>query len=160
MRTSPRPGGVPDQLETDAVAAAVADMLWTLDGQAWPALVIGGSCGSTDCTLEVSGTPAGAAVPDLYVFSVAPESASVQLVDASLRGLSGDLGQQLDAMARTVAPSELQGMLLVSARWLPPPDEGTFVLAYRTGGEEGSCGLDVTLDAAVGVIVDKASRDC
>ena len=51
-------------------------------------------------------------------------------------------------------------MLLANACWLPPPDDGRFVLAYRSGGEEGSCGLDVTLDVAAGVVVEQAPVGC
>ncbi|HEX7197446.1 MAG TPA: hypothetical protein VF364_11515, partial [Candidatus Limnocylindria bacterium] len=35
MRDSRRPGGVPDEMQTDAIAAAVADAIWTIDGEPW-----------------------------------------------------------------------------------------------------------------------------
>lgn len=160
MRASRRPGGVPDQLETEAIAGAVAERLWTLDGQPWPEVVVGGSCGPAQCTLEVAGTPPGALGEDLYVFSVDLASGSVELVDASLRGLPAGLALQLDEVARGIASNELLYMELASVRWLPPPDEGSFILAYRTGGEEGSCGLDANLDATTGIIWDLARRNC
>ncbi len=47
---------------------------------------------------------------------------------------------------------QLDDLILASVRWLPPPRSGTFVVAYRTGNEEGSCGADVTVDAAAGTV--------
>jgi hypothetical protein len=51
-------------------------------------------------------------------------------------------------------------MLLTSLKWLPPPSDGTFVASYRSGGEEGSCGVDLTLDAARAVVVSAQSPGC
>jgi hypothetical protein len=45
-------------------------------------------------------------------------------------------------------------MALVGARWLPPPEAGQYWLSYRSGGEEGSPGLDVLLDAVHGVVIE------
>ena len=138
---------MPDELETDAITAAVAEQFWTYDGTVWPELVMGGSCGPATCTLEAAGTPPAALGEDLYVFTVTPGDARVELAEATLRGLPADLLPALDAAAQETGAAQLEGMSLLSARWLPPPDEGRFVLAYRSGGEEGSCSLDVTLDA-------------
>ena len=67
----------------------------------------------------------------------------------------------MDELARSLLPAAtLDGLLLTSARWLPPPDGGQFVLAYRGDGEEGSCGLDLTLDAVTPGIVGDVSQTC
>ena len=58
-------------------------------------------------------------------------------------------------MARAAAGDELGDLAFVSARWLPPPDQGRFWLAYRTGGEEGAPGLDLLLDTTTGAIVER-----
>ena len=72
MRDSTRPGGVPDELETNAVADAVAAQIWTWDGQPWEALSVGGACGPAECDLDVAGSTDGMAGADLYTFTVDP----------------------------------------------------------------------------------------
>jgi hypothetical protein len=161
MRSSPRPGGVPDQLETEAIAAAIAERIWTLSGAPWPAIVAGGSCGPDACTLEVAGTPTGAPGEDLYVFSVMPDTETVELESAELRGLPASLLPELEALAMGAMPQDaLAGLRLASARWLPPPDEGQFVLSFRSGGEEFSCGIDLVLDARRAVVADQRTVNC
>lgn len=161
MRSSPRPGGVPDQLETETVASAVAERIWTVSGDPWPQVVAGGSCGPERCTLEVAGTPPGALGEDLYVFSVVPAMETVELESAELRGLPASLVPELEALAISAMPQDaLAGLRLVSARWLPPPDDGHFVLSFRSGGEEFSCGVDLTLDARRIVVTEQRTVDC
>jgi hypothetical protein len=160
MRESRRPGGVPPQLQTNEIAGAVAEQVWTFDGEPWSDLVIGGSCGPETCTLEVAGQPEGAVGEDLYVFSVIPSTATVDLVSADLLGVPEDLFSDLDATARAGVDEPLEGLSLLSARWLPPPDAGQYALAYRPGGEEGSCGLDVVLDAGSGTVVSDDEVNC
>jgi hypothetical protein len=158
MRASQRPGGVPDQLETDAIAAAVAERVWTFDGTPWPAMSIGGSCGPSTCTLEVGGTPAGGLGEDLYVMEVTPATGSVEVVEASLHGLTQEIVDRLDRAARAAwRGNDLDELALASAGWTAPPDEGLFRLSYRSGGEEGSPGLDVLFDALAGT-ADPANR--
>lgn len=154
MRDSTRPGGVPDELETDAVANAVASELWTWDGRPWETLTVGGACGPSTCDLEVAGAAEGAAGADLYTFSVDPAAGTVTLEATDLHAYPAGLDAQLDAMARAAAGDQLGELTFVSARWLPPPDEGRYWLAYRTGGEEGSPGLDLLLDAISGQMVE------
>lgn len=147
MRASRRPGGVPDSLKTEAIAAAIAERLWTFDGSLWPAMVAGGSCGPERCTVDIAGTPDGADGEDLYTFSVAPADGSVNLLIADLHGYPSSLGGLLDAVAQQgLPPGRLDGLKLLGARWLPPPDTGQFVLSYRSGGEERSQALDVVID--------------
>jgi hypothetical protein len=155
MRDSTRPGGVPDTLETDAVAAAVADQIWTWDGQPWQTISVGGACGPAECSLDVAGSADGTAGADLYTFTVEPASGDVAPQSADLHGYPAELDAVLDEMARAAAGDELGDLTFVSARWLPPPDQGRFWLAYRTGGEEGTPGLDLLLDTETGAIVER-----
>ncbi|HEX2193528.1 MAG TPA: hypothetical protein VHK63_00965 [Candidatus Limnocylindria bacterium] len=155
MRGSTRPGGVPADLETRAVAAAVAERVWSWDGQPWERISAGGACGPSTCTLELAGAPAGGAGADLYLFEVDPGSGRVTSEATDLHGHPGELERQLDALARDLLPQgRLEGMALASARWLPPPDTDRYWLAYRSGGEEGARAVDVLLDAAAGEIVE------
>lgn len=155
MRDSTRPGGVPDELETDAVAGAVADQIWTWDGQPWQTLSVGGACGPAECTLEVAGSADGMAGADLYILTVHPGGGDVALESSDLHGYPAALNASLDGVARAAAGDEIGDLTFVSARWLPPPDEGRYWLAYRTGGEEGAPGVDLLLDAATGAIVER-----
>ena len=65
MRSSRRPGGVPDQLETQAIAAALAERIWTFGGATWSTFSAGGSCGPVACTFEIGGTPPDAQGEDV-----------------------------------------------------------------------------------------------
>lgn len=152
MRASRRPGGVPDTLETDAIASAVAAQLWTWSGEPWPTLTIGGACGPERCSLDVAGTPPGAAGEDLYQLEVT--DGAVTLLGSQLQGYPPELDSALDAIARDGARERLDGLVLQGVRWLPPPDAGRFVLSYRSGGEEGSPAADVTVDLATHSIVE------
>jgi hypothetical protein len=161
MRESRRPGGVPDELETDAIASALADAIWTLDGRPWTVISAAGSCGPSTCTLEISGAAAGAHGDDVWIFEIAPATGAVQPQTTDLRSMPTDLVGRLDQLTRSlVAPAMLDGLILTNVRWLPPPDDGQFVLSYRSGGEEGSCGVEVTLDAVAGDVVSGDSSDC
>jgi len=161
MRDSRRPGGVADELETDAVAAELADLIWTIDGEPWSTMSAGGSCGPRMCTLEISGAHPDSQGDDLWVFEVEPDTGGVAVVSTELRALSRDRVDQLDQMTRSIFPGTLQGLNLTNARWLPPPEESQFVVSYRYGDEERSaCGADITVDAAVRRVVSDRSLDC
>lgn len=163
MRGSRRPGGVPDQLETQGVAEAVSRTVWTVDGAAWDTTAVGGFCGPSSCTLELAGTHLGRAGEDLWILDVVP-SGEVSVSSAEVRSLPWELIDELDALARELdaaEEAELDGMQLSTARWLPPPDEeGRFRLSYRSGGEEGSCAREVTLDAVGREIVESTATGC
>jgi hypothetical protein len=160
MRDSRRPGGVPDELETDAIAAAAADLLWTFDGGPWTDITAGGSCGADACTLELAGAPDGAAGEDVWVLDIQPSTGAVTVVSADLHGLPVDALEGLDRAARDAAGNDLpDDLLLAGARWLPPPDPG-FVLAYRTGDEEGSCAADLRLDATATTVEELTATGC
>ena len=162
MRDSRRPGGVPDELETEAVASALADAVWTLDGRPWATVVAGGSCGPGTCTLELSGAAPGTEADDVWVFDVDPGTGAVRVASAELRSLPDGLASDLDRLIRSlIDPTALEGLTATSARWLPPPADGQFVLSYRSGGEEGdSCGTDVTADVLVPEIVSDVAIAC
>ena len=147
MRESRRPGGVPDQLETDAIAAALADRLWTIDGEPWETMSIGASCGPVRCTLDVSGSHAEALGDDLYAFEIIPAGDEVAPISTDLRSIPPDVGAVLDRMARDAeARISRDGLVLASVRWNPPPAHEGFQLSYRSGNEEGSCELELALD--------------
>lgn len=161
MRTSQRPGGVPDQLETQAIAAALAERIWTFGGATWATFAAGGSCGPASCTFEIGGTPQGAQGEDLYIFTVVPSTGEVEPVDATLRGIPTDLVADLDALTRELhADGDLAGLALAGVGWLQPPNDGQFELSYRSGGEEGSCGVDITVDARAARVVTETPRGC
>lgn len=161
MRTSTRPDGVPDVLQTEAIATLLADAMWTFDGGAWDATSIGGSCGSNTCTLEVAGSRNDGVGEDLWIFEVDASTGEVNVVSAELRALPEDLVADLDALARAEGDGgALDDLLLTTARWLPPPQEDSFALSYRSGGEEGSCAAELTVDARTGTIVDEDYTNC
>jgi hypothetical protein len=161
MRDSRRPGGVPDQMETDAIAGSLANAIWTFDGGPWTTMAAGGSCGAESCTLEIAGSRTGIPGEDLWVFAVVPATGSVAVVSAELRSLPDDLLTRLDELTRKIVQAgNLDGMLLTSVRWLAPPETDRFVLSYRTGGEEGSCRVDYTLDAGHATIVSEQAANC
>jgi len=157
MRASTRPGGVPDEVETEAIAQAISEGVWTWSGAPWETVSVGGACGPSECTVELAGSPAGGAGVDLYTFAIDPAAGTVAPESTDLHGYPAALDPVLDEMARDDAGDELGELTLVSARWLPPPDAGRYWLAYRTGGEEGSFGLDLLLDAASGMVVERVA---
>jgi hypothetical protein len=161
MRESRRPGGVPDELETEGIAGAVADEIWTYEGQPWTTMAVVGSCGPQSCTLEVAGAAPGAQSDDVWVFAVTPATGEVRLEAAELGSVHPEVVAALDEMARALDEAgSLDGMVLASASWLPPPNAGQFDLSYRSGGEEFSCGVDLTLDALNAEVVGSTSIGC
>ena len=161
MRDSRRPGGVPDQLETEPIAAAVAAAVVTFDGLPWTTMAASGSCGTDACTLELAGTRPDSQGDDLWIFDVRTADGTVVVTTAELRSLPNELLPAIDALAHSLLPAAtLDGLLLTSVRWLPPPDGEQFALSYRGDGEEGSCGLDLTLDAVAPGIVGDVSSTC
>lgn len=158
MRTSPRPDGVPSELQTDAIAASIADAIWTIDGEPWDAILIGASCGASSCLIEVAGTREGAAGDDVWTFERTSDGDVSVLTDAvQLHAIPESVVADLDRLARSLLVAEVEGMTLTAATWQPPPDAGEFGLSYRSGGEEGSCGVDLVLDAVRGEIADQVS---
>lgn len=161
MRGSARPGGVPDQLETDAIAGALAERLWTIDGEPWTTMSIGASCGPVRCTLDVAGSRSGSLGDDLYAFEIIPAGDEIAPISTDLRSLPPDLAATLDRLAREAEPRIGRDTLaLASARWLPPPDNGTFQLSYRSGNEEGFCELELGLDVSSGEAETLSANGC
>jgi hypothetical protein len=160
MRDSRRPGGVPDEIETQAVAQAVADAVWTFDGEPWAAMSIGGSCGATTCSLDIVGTRPDSAGEDVWSFAVDPAGSDVTVLSSDLGAIPDATAGRLDAIARNLAaPEVLDGLVLATVRWLPPPESGAYALAYRSGDEEGSCSVDVVLDAS-GLRIVRSGDPC
>ena len=161
MRDSRRPGGVAVELQDGDIAAAVADRLWTFDGDPWRAIAAGGSCGPSACTLELSGGRADADGEDAWVFTIDPATASVEVLSADLHAVPDVTAAALDRWARAVdAEGVLDGLRYTAVRWLPPPAEDRFRLAYRSGDEEESCSIDLELDAATGRITEVVPSGC
>jgi len=161
MRGSRRPGGVPDQLETDAIAETLAQRIWTIDGEPWATMSVGGSCGPVRCTLDVAGSLPGSLGEDLYAFEIIPASGQVAPLSTDLRSLPPELVAILDRLARGAEPAiGRDGLALASARWLPPPDHETFELSYRSGNEEGSCELELSLNAESGAVEQRSADGC
>lgn len=154
MRDSRRPGGVPDQVETDAVAEALSQSVWTWDGEPWEVLSVGGACGADACSLDVAGSTDGTNGADLYSFSVDPASGAVELLASDLHAYPVALDDHLDRAARDAVAAELGALSYVGARWQTPPDDGRYWLAYRSGGEEGAPGVDVLLELSSGEVLE------
>lgn len=161
METSRRPGGVPDELQTEAVAAEVASAIWTIDGRPWDRISIGGSCAADRCSLEVAGAHPGAEGEDAWVFDVVPADEAVVVDSVTLRSLPASLTGALDAAVRTAHPApDARGLLLTALRWQPPPaDSGRFELSYRTGNETG-CALEIVFDAEAATVVEESAAGC
>ena len=161
MRDSVRPGGVAAEMQTEPIAAAVADVIWTLQGEPWDAIATSGGCDGGSCTLEVSGSAAGDAGEDVWVLSVDPAAAEVTVVDADLHAIPTAAVEAIDRLARAAdGGAALDDLLLTSVRWHSPPGEDTFALAYRSGDEEESCSMDVRLDVASGELTEVAASGC
>jgi hypothetical protein len=161
MRDSRRPGGVPLELQDTAIAAELAERLWTFDGGPWDAIAAGGSCSPTICSLELSGGSAAADGEDAWVFAIDPSEGEIDLVSADLHAVPDETAAELDRMARALEEDGvLDGLLSTSVRWLPPPAEHRFRLAYRSGDEEESCSVDLELDVAAGRITEIDRSGC
>lgn len=161
MRASVRPGGVAAELQTEPIAAAVADAIWTLQGEPWDAIATSGACDGGSCTLEVSGSAAGDAGEDVWLVSVDPATAEVTVMNADLHAIPSSAAEAIDRLARAAdGGAALDDLLVTSVRWHAPPNDDTFALAYRSGDEEESCSMDVRLDIASGELTQVSSSGC
>ena len=106
MRDSVRPGGVSQELQTDRIAAEVADAIWTIDGEPWEAIAASGSCAADVCTLEVAGAPPEGAGEDVWVFEVTPSSGAVEVAEADLHGVPAAWIDDLDRITRQAHGSD------------------------------------------------------
>ena len=158
MRNSPRPDGVPESLQTQAVASAIAATAWTIDGAPWATIVIGASCG-TVCSVDLSGTRSGVDGEDVWLLTVNPATSEVHVDSTDLQALPADLVTWLDDAGRSLADLD-DGLKLSAAAWLPPPDQDRFRLSYRSGGEEGSCAVELLIDARAGSLLDRSASGC
>jgi hypothetical protein len=161
MNDSRRPGGVPAEIREAGIAARLAERLWTFDGAPWEAIAAGGSCGPTTCTLELSGGTTAGGGEDVWIFTINPADGTVEVVAADLHAVPDETAAELDRLARALdVEGVLDGLLPTAVRWLPPPAEDRFRLAYRSGDEEGSCSIDLELDVAAGRIIDVTTSGC
>jgi hypothetical protein len=161
MRDSRRPGGVAEPLQTSEIATAVADEIWTVDGEPWTTIAVGGSCGPEECTLEVGGSRAGAAGEDAWTFRVVPATAEVAVLGAQLGSVPDELVANADRLARDANDDGLLDELILAGHgWQPPPDDALLLLSYRAGDEEGSCRRDVTVDLRGGEVTIGEGVDC
>ena len=161
MRDSRRPGGVPTELQDSDIAAELAERLWTIDGEPWNAIAAGGACDASACSLELSGGTGATGGEDVWVFMINLTSGAVEVVNADLHAVPAETAVTLDRWARALDEDGLlDGLLTTAVRWLPPPAEDRFRLAYRSGDEEGSCSVDLELDAAAGRITEVTPSGC
>ena len=160
MRESRRPTGVPDEIETPAIATAIAETITTFDGEPWSTVSIGGSCGPSTCTLDVSGSRPDALGEDAWAFSVELDTGQVSVIDSQLGSVPRDVVELADqAVLRSSSGAQVAELVIGSVSWLPPPD-GRLVLAYRSGEEEGSCRRDMSVDMASGGVELEREFDC
>jgi hypothetical protein len=160
MRESRRPGGVPEAIETPAIAADIADAIWTFGGEPWSTMSIGGSCGPSTCTLDVGGNRLDALGEDVWAFSVEPATGQVSVIDSQLASVPRDVVALADQAVRSSSfGTEVAELLIGSVSWLPAPD-GRLVLAYRSGEEEGSCRRDMSVDMTSGGVELEREVDC
>lgn len=160
MSESRRPGGVPDEIETPAIAAEIAETVATFDGTAWSTASVGGSCGPSTCTLDVSGSRTEALGEDVWTFSIEPATGEVSLIDSQLGSVPADVVEVADQAVRASSlGAQVAELVIGSVGWLPPPD-GRLILAYRSGEEEGSCGRDVSVDLTSGSVELEREADC
>ena len=148
------PYNFPRELQTDFVAAALADRIWTFDGRPYRELSISGSCdegGLGRCDLSVSGLPAFAPnreTNDHYYFSVNVQSAVVIPGASGLEAYPPELGPEVDALVRSLdTERQLQKQGLRGVEWALPPPDDAFRLVYG-GDNEGDLMIYVTLDRA------------
>jgi hypothetical protein len=129
---------------------------------AWDTILVSASCGDPACLVEVAGARDGTDGDDLWTFTADPSDGSVQVDAAELRAIPEEVVEQLDLLARSLLDeADVEGMRLTATTWEPPPDGDRFDLSYRSGGEEGSCGLDVAIEPRQREIVDQRSvGDC
>ena len=160
MRESRRPGGVPDGIETPAIAADVAEIITTFDGEPWSTLSIGGSCGPSACTLDVSGSRPDALGEDVWALSVEATTGQVSVIDSQLGSVPHDVVELADQAVRASRSGmQVTDMVIGAVSWTPPP-QARLVLAYRSGDEEGSCRRDVSVDTTSGSVELVRAVDC
>ncbi|HEX5826387.1 MAG TPA: hypothetical protein VFY23_02620 [Candidatus Limnocylindrales bacterium] len=138
MRTQQQPALDPS-LVTDAVAAAMAEQVWTYDGTPYRQVMFEGSCESGACALGLTGLPSAAGDPsfaDAYRWAVEP-GASVLRTEGGWPSLSGyphELDEALAEEARLLdAEGLLEGLQLSSVRWVPDLEDRVFELQFDDG---------------------------
>jgi hypothetical protein len=161
------PDGFPPELQTEFIAAAIADRIWTYDGRPYREVWITGSCNEpvrTRCDLTLEGLPAFAPTrddADSYWFVVhvdapilGPESGQ------GLRGFPPDVAHAIDALARSLdTDGRFRAEALRGIDWALPPPDDAFVLTYGDDNE-GDTMIFVTLDRANRQLLSIDTRVC
>ncbi len=109
------------------IAAALAERIWTFDGEPWTTMAIGGSCGPQTCTLEVAGTRPDRLGEDLWVFEVTRRPDRSAVASADLRSLPTELVDPPRSSSRGArfGPGDLDGLVLASCAGCPRPTAGS-----------------------------------
>jgi len=142
MRAQGLPAIDPALLD-EGVAAAVADNLWTYDGQPYRRLIFEGRCEGAGCALGVTGLPtfaSDATFADAYRWMIEPGAAALRTEGGwpSLSGYPHELDPELEAEARALAGGDLDDLQLSSIRWLPDAEDRLFELQFDDGLDQAS----------------------
>jgi hypothetical protein len=157
----------PPELQTEFIAAALADRIWTYDGRPYREVWFTGSCNEgvrIRCDLSLTGLPAFAPTRgdvDTYWFVVhlgspilGPEAGQ------ALGGFPPDLVPAIDALARSLdIDGRFKAEALRGIDWALPPPDDAFVLTYGDDNE-GDTTIVVTLDRANRRILSIEERVC
>lgn len=133
--------GFPAELRTAPTAEALANAIWSFDGQPFRTVWLDGSCESGRCEFSATGLPRFAAsVDDVDVYTLVLDQASGIYSEPSrpsLHGFPPQLVDELDTLAKAL---DVQGRFkdkpLLGVEWQIPPPDDAFVLRYGDGNEE------------------------
>jgi hypothetical protein len=148
----PGPTLVATDLLNSAVAAAIADAIWTWDGQSYDRWWIEAYCART-CELVIQGIPASdiAGEEDMYHFHQFDPSRPAQTLELgdypSLGGYPAALDPEIEQLGRALDEGGvLDDLGYFHASWFPPPRSGEFLAFFSDGNEEGGSNAYVWLN--------------
>ena len=148
------PYNFPRELQTDFVAAALADQIWTYDGRPYRELNLVGDCyGSPRCDLRVIGLPAFASTrdqSDSHSFSIElPTRVVTRSYSGGLRGYPPELGPEVEALARSLdTAGRYADLPLRRVLWALPPPGDAYLVQFQRGSLEDAIVRCVALDRA------------
>lgn len=155
---------VPELLKTDAWASALAERIWSYDGEPYQELVFAANCEDREdaCDLDVVGVPGFAEDrdnADSYLFTLHPRTSLIEdQAPQSLAGLPRDLTPMLDAAARALVGEEIGAHTLIGVRWLRPPPDDAYLLHYATDDQEGEDQIYITYDRGANTVLSVERR--
>jgi hypothetical protein len=159
LNAESKPNGeprIPTDLVNERIAFDIAQAIWSWNGDPYQQITIDASCGR-GCDLIVAGVPIfESAGNDHYLFKVnVPGKADDFSIGdrPALAGYPADLVPELEALARSSASSQLDGLFLMVSSWFPPPRDGQFVLRFDDGNEEGGRAVWVWLDYVTRTVI-------